>query len=138
MRIAIALTILLAAVRVSAQGTTPATTSQTPTQQTSTAQRVTCTSKEGERIVCPADTSAGVVLVRSTGAAPCLLGKTWGYDNTSIWVSDGCAGEFVAGQVAGQVTTSAPAPGYVPNLGSSWPTARRGRSISACSRTHAT
>ena len=56
-----------------------------------------CASQPGERTHCPADTSAGVVLVRSTGAAPCLLGKTWGYDDTGIWVSDGCGGEFVAG-----------------------------------------
>jgi len=85
-------------------------------QQTSTAQRVTCESKEGGRVVCPADTSAGVVLIRSTGSAPCLLGKTWGYDDKSIWVSDGCAGEFVAGQVS-QRPTSVSAPGYVPNVG---------------------
>ena len=103
--------ILLAAVRVGAQTATPPSA-----QQTSTAQRVTCQSKEGERIVCPADTSAGVVLVRSTGNAPCLLGKTWGYDDHSIWVSDGCAGEFVAGKVS-QAPTSTSSPGYVPNLG---------------------
>jgi hypothetical protein len=33
--------------------------------------------------------TAGVVLARSTGDAACLLGKTWGYDDTGIWVSDG-------------------------------------------------
>lgn len=127
MRAALILSILLAAATAAAQDPAPAappqattqtsqTTAAPPAQQTSTAQRVTCTSKEGQRIICAADTSAGVVLVRSTGSAPCLLGKTWGYDNTSIWVSDGCAGEFIAGQVA-QAPTSAPSPGYVPNLG---------------------
>ena len=55
---------------------------------------MTCSSALGERTQCAADTSAGVVLVRSTGAAPCLLGRTWGYDQTSIWVSDGCSAEF--------------------------------------------
>src|SRR5262245_33817002 len=59
------------------------------------AERVTCSSKPGDRTACAADTSAGVVLVRSTGEAPCLLGKTWGYDQASIWVADGCSGEFV-------------------------------------------
>src|SRR4029077_16171966 len=39
---------------------------------------MTCSSALGERTQCAADTSAGVVLVRSTGAAPCLLGRTWG------------------------------------------------------------
>ncbi len=47
---------------------------------------------------CAADTSAGVALIRSTGEGPCLLGKTWGYDDTGIWVSDGCSAAFVAGQ----------------------------------------
>src|SRR4029450_1412650 len=49
----------------------------------------TCASKAGDRTECAADTSAGVILVRSTGSAACLLGKTWGYDQKSVWVSDG-------------------------------------------------
>ena len=68
---------------------------------------VTCTSKPGERQQCPADTSGGVALQRLTGEAACLLGKTWGYDNASVWVSDGCGGEFVLGQSA---PAAAPAP----------------------------
>jgi hypothetical protein len=121
-RAIVVLAILFASAQVSAQSSNPPPAQQTPAQQTpaaqqtSTGQRVTCESKEGERIVCAADTSAGVVLVRSTGSAPCLLGKTWGYDDKSIWVSDGCAGEFVAGQLS-QRPTSVSAPGYVPNLG---------------------
>jgi hypothetical protein len=59
---------------------------------------VTCSSKPGERQQCPADTSKGVALVRSAGESPCLLGKTWGYDDQGIWVSDGCSGAFVVGQ----------------------------------------
>ena len=59
---------------------------------------VTCASRPGERIHCPADTSAGVALVKSTGESACLLGKTWGYDDAGIWVSDGCTGEFVVGR----------------------------------------
>ena len=55
---------------------------------------VSCASKAGERTQCAADTTAGVVLVRSTGTAACLLGKTWGYDQTSIWVSDGWSADF--------------------------------------------
>jgi predicted porin len=60
-------------------------------------QIVTCTSKTGERQVCSADTAAGVALLRSTGTASCLLGKTWGYDDKGIWVFDGCGGEFGLG-----------------------------------------
>jgi hypothetical protein len=65
------------------------------------ATRVTCTSRPGTREHCDADTSAGVILARSMGEAACLLGKTWGYDDTGIWVSEGCAGEFVVAAAEG-------------------------------------
>jgi hypothetical protein len=78
---------------------------------------VTCASQPGGRTNCAADTSAGVVLRRSTGEAACLLGKTWGYDQISIWVSDGCSGEFVTGQAVQQEATNAGAPRHVPNVG---------------------
>jgi hypothetical protein len=77
---------------------------------------VTCTSNVGERISCPANTTAGVVLVRSTGASACLLGKTWGYDDKSIWVSDGCSGQFFAGELPGLQTRQRPLE-HVPNVG---------------------
>jgi Protein of unknown function (DUF3011) len=78
---------------------------------------VTCSSAAGERNHCAADTSAGVALVKSTGTAPCLLGKTWGYDDTGIWVSDGCSGEFVAGQAATSQTEKKKPFEHIPNLG---------------------
>lgn len=56
---------------------------------------IACTSKPGERNHCVADTSRGVVLARSHGEAPCLLGKSWGYDTEGVWVSDGCSAEFI-------------------------------------------
>src|SRR5262245_22980724 len=59
---------------------------------------ITCSSKPGERQECPADTSKGVVLARSQGESPCLLGKSWGYDDKGIWVADGCSGAFVVGR----------------------------------------
>jgi len=99
---------------------------QTPTspaadvQRPATAQTIVCESQAGQRIVCQADTSAGVVLVKSSGGAACLLGKTWGYDDTSIWVSDGCVGEFVvtggAAQVAQEPESVKPLQ-HVPNVG---------------------
>jgi hypothetical protein len=76
-----------------------------------------CSSKPGERAQCPADTSAGVALVRSLGEAPCLLGRTWGYDQASIWVSDGCSGEFLTGRGAEAETTKPGVPRHVPNVG---------------------
>jgi hypothetical protein len=78
---------------------------------------ITCASKLGERTNCKADTSAGVVLRRSTGEAPCLLGRTWGYDQTNIWVSDGCTGEFITGQAAQQETTKPKPLQHIPNVG---------------------
>jgi hypothetical protein len=68
-----------------------------------------CGSRAGERQVCPGDTSAGVALMKSTGVSACLLGKTWGYDDKSVWVADGCSGEFQLGQT----TPGAPAPAPV-------------------------
>ena len=41
-----------------------------------------------------------MVLARSFGLAACLLGKTWGYDDTGVWVGDGCSGEFQLGASA--------------------------------------
>ena len=79
-----------------------------------------CASSLGSRTLCAADTSAGVVLVRSTGAGPCLLGKTWGYDDTGIWTSDGCTGEFIAGERAATAEATPEKPKtleHVPNLG---------------------
>jgi len=77
---------------------------------------LTCSSKPGDRSSCAADTSKGVVLVRSMGDAPCLLGKTWGYDQTSVWVSDGCSAEFATG-AAEPDTKKRSAPRHVPNVG---------------------
>ena len=79
----------------------PVSADQQAQQQTVTAMSpsnalssLVCASKPGERTQCAADTAGGVVLVRSTGYAPCLLGKTWGNDQKSVWVSDGCSAEF--------------------------------------------
>ncbi len=66
-----------------------------PTQTMPTV--ITCTSAKTERQVCKADTTAGVALVRSIGESNCLLGNTWGYDSSGVWVSNGCGGEFALG-----------------------------------------
>ncbi len=81
---------------------------------------VTCASTGTERTQCPADTSKGVILARSTGDAPCLLGKTWGYGDTGVWVAEGCSAVFVVGPG----TPAQPEPAekkkplsYIPNAG---------------------
>ncbi len=58
---------------------------------------VLCSSSTGQRQHCAADTSVGVLLLRSTGSAACLMGKTWGYDDQGVWVAEGCSGEFLLG-----------------------------------------
>ncbi len=83
----------------------PAAQAQTPAATT-----LICVSNAGERQVCPGDTSSGVVLVKATGAAACLLGKTWGYDEKGVWVTDGCSGEFVLGPTAVAVETQPTVP----------------------------
>src|SRR4029079_9361855 len=54
-------------------------------------------------------TSSGVALVKSSGSTMCLLGKTWGYDDTGVGVADGCGGEFQLGQ-ARDARAQAPTP----------------------------
>jgi hypothetical protein len=82
---------------------------------------VSCSSKPGERQHCAADTSKGVALAASSGEAPCLLGKSWGYDDEGIWVSDGCSGEFVVGaelpEPAAKKEPETKGPAYIPNAG---------------------
>jgi len=102
----------------------PAHAQNTPSQQpeadasTSASEqgRISCASQPGERQHCAADTSAGVALVSASGSAPCLLGKTWGYDDTGIWVSDGCSAEFVAGRTTQQTEKKKPLE-HIPNVG---------------------
>jgi len=92
----------------------PATGSQTPAPQ---GVRVTCSSKAGMREHCAADMSAGVVLIRSFGDAACLLGKTWGYDDKGVWVSDGCSAEFLVAGAPPTQPEKVKAPDYIPNAG---------------------
>lgn len=74
--------------------------------------RVTCAAPSGERrapsaerTYCAGDTSAGVVLIKSNGTGECLLGRTWGYDQRGVWVTDRCSGEFAFGGLIQQTTT---------------------------------
>src|SRR4051812_40924251 len=78
---------------------------------------VSCSSHPGARNQCPADTTKGIVLLRSSGEAPCLLGKTWGYDQSTVWVSDGCSGEFSTGSATAADTAKAAPPRHIPNVG---------------------
>ncbi|HEY7286544.1 MAG TPA: DUF3011 domain-containing protein, partial [Vicinamibacterales bacterium] len=119
--LAIALCLVLCAGRSLAQDTTaaaPADSPQAPSQAAAPqTTRVTCSSAPGAREHCAANTSSGVVLARSTGEAACLLGKTWGYDDTGVWVSDGCSADFiVVGEVPAQQQKAKPFE-HIPNVG---------------------
>jgi len=60
-----------------------------------TAVKMTCESLDGGRKQCPVETSRGVGLLRQISGADCVLNRSWGYDRTGIWVTDGCRAEFV-------------------------------------------
>lgn len=83
------------------------TTSSIARAQSADRQTVTCAST-GARVECAADASGGVALVRTTSTAPCILGRSWGYDPDAIWVTDACAGEFELG--AGTVAPATATP----------------------------
>ena len=70
---------------------------------------VTCVSVGIQRQQCAANTSAGVVMLRQTSAASCLLGRNWGYDGNGVWVSEGCGGEFATGSTSRATAQSEPA-----------------------------
>ncbi|MGO4260956.1 DUF3011 domain-containing protein [Lysobacter sp. TAB13] len=57
-----------------------------------------CASSNEETVQCPADTRGGVRLIRRTSGKPCVEGTTWGADRGGVWVSQGCAADFVLGK----------------------------------------
>lgn len=66
-----------------------------PLSVPASAERLFCESRGGKGALCPANTFRGVGLVRQTSKADCILNRTWGYDEKGIWVTEGCAAEFV-------------------------------------------
>jgi hypothetical protein len=104
-----------------ATSTRAASAAQPPQQEVMGPILITCASKPGERQHCPANTSKGVALARSSGESACLLGKTWGFDDQGIWVSDGCTGDFLvarpeAGTPEAQPEKRKPL-SHIPNIG---------------------
>jgi hypothetical protein len=110
--LAFALSFLIGAAPARAQSSaaSDAPPAAEPAAAVHTLARVTCVATSTERTYCPGDASAGAVLIKSNGAAECLLGRTWGYDQTGVWVTDGCSGEFAFGASAQQPTTPATTP----------------------------
>ena len=73
-------------------GTTPASANPSPQ-----ALRMSCFSDDMRRHVCTVDTAGGVVLIHQKSDAKCIQGRSWGFDNHSIWVDHGCRAEFEVG-----------------------------------------
>jgi hypothetical protein len=55
---------------------------------------VLCESRNGDRSHCAADTTTGVRLARQISDSACRFGRDWGYDESGIWVTNGCRAEF--------------------------------------------
>ena len=73
--------------------------------------RIQCESRNYQQQACPTGrqiTAAWVVNQQSS--APCIQGQTWGYQNSDIWVTQGCAAEF---GVQGAVAYMAPVSGTI-------------------------
>ncbi|HRN62137.1 MAG TPA: DUF3011 domain-containing protein [Luteimonas sp.] len=62
---------------------------------------IRCESNDGRTRRCGADTRGGVTLVRQLSKTHCAQGRNWGWDNSGIWVSQGCRAEFVTGRGGG-------------------------------------
>lgn len=63
-------------------------------QQQADSVTVKCAATGSDRTYCLANTTDGVVLLKSAGTTACILGRSWGYDQSGIWVTEGCSGEF--------------------------------------------
>jgi hypothetical protein len=60
-------------------------------------QVVSCGSPQYRLLRCPVPPGwRGARIIRQTSDAACVEGRTWGFDRDSIWVNEGCGGEFIA------------------------------------------
>lgn len=55
---------------------------------------IECSSSRYSRQECRIRRNAAVRLLRTTSRSPCTDGRTWGYFGATLWVDDGCSGEF--------------------------------------------
>jgi hypothetical protein len=75
--------------------------------------QITCESRNYQQQYCPTGqqiTSAWVIEQRSS--APCVQGRSWGFQNGDIWVTEGCAAEFGIQGRGGPPVVVAPQPYY--------------------------
>lgn len=73
-------------------------------------QRIRCESLQADRYgrkYCPANTRGGVRLSRNLGDSDCTQGSSWGYDNSGVWVDNGCRAEFeLRGNSRGSISSA--------------------------------
>jgi hypothetical protein len=55
---------------------------------------VSCESHEYRYNHCPTGPIRGAQLVEQRSQAPCVQGRSWGYDRNGIWVDNGCEAVF--------------------------------------------
>ena len=58
---------------------------------------ISCKSPAYRYQYCSASTDGYARLLNQTSNAPCVQGRTWGYDNGGVWVNGGCGGSFEVG-----------------------------------------
>ena len=66
--------------------------------QAPASERITCESRNQRYNHCRVDTDNRVKLKQQLSDAPCIEGKTWGYDKKGVWVDQGCRAEFKVGK----------------------------------------
>ena len=70
---------------------------QQPYPGGATGQVFRCESQDNRMRRCNADTRYGVRINRQLSSSACIHDRTWGYDRSGVWVSNGCRAEFVTG-----------------------------------------
>jgi hypothetical protein len=59
------------------------------------AEQLTCESHGGRTETCGSvRAGSSITMIDQISSSPCIEGRTWGADNGSIWVSDGCRAVF--------------------------------------------
>ncbi|MBN9502378.1 MAG: DUF3011 domain-containing protein [Armatimonadetes bacterium] len=60
--------------------------------------RITVESSDDRYRSASIDTRGGVRIVKRLSDAPCIYGRSWGFDRNRIWVDDGCRAVFEVGR----------------------------------------
>ncbi len=66
-----------------------------PSSDNGQAYGLTCSSDKGRRKECRLRNRSEVRLEKQLSKNPCIEGRSWGQNDTTLWVSDGCRGRFL-------------------------------------------